>query len=435
MDYDETFAPAIKFTTLRLFLAIVATEDLEQHQMEVKSAFLNRELREDIYMEQPEGFVDDNLPEHVCKSEKALYGLIQAPRHWFPKISDFLRKPLGFSSCEYGPCFYVYRVSDPVLLITLYVGDLLIAGISLCKLTSIKTEFWKTLQMKDCGEAMLCLGLEIFRNCEKRTVKLTQTTYAIKLLERFGMQDCKPVATPMESQLDKAHLNGEPFSSTSYRQAIGSLMYLMTCTRPDIAFAVGRLSQHMENPSINVWTCVKQIFRYIKGTADFGLLFGDSKNPLAAHGYCGADWAGRKLDCKSTSGYVFHLGGATISWKSIKQSVVTTSSAEAEYVALGSDGLKSMRIGRMVSFAKGFDENHVLTVKIDNQAATKMARNDASDNKTKCIAIKYHLIRSLVDEKKLQLQNCAINEMVADIFTKPLEKNLFERFRDKMKVQ
>lgn len=428
VDYNETFAPVVKFSTLCIFLSMVCSEDLELHQIDVKTAFLNGDLNEDVFMEQPEGFVNEKLPNHVCKLQKALYGLKQSPRQWFAKIDSFLCATLDFQSCPYDPCFYVQRKSTAVVLITLYVDDLLIAGSSLQDILRIKGELSSRFEMKDCGEANICLGLEINR-CRNKSLSLCQTRYAQKVLERFQMSECKPVCTPMSTSIDEQALEGDHMDPTLYRQAIGSLMYLMVGTRPDIAFAVGRLSQHMEKPSKRLWIFVKRLLRYLRGSKNLGLLFqGNAACGTNPVGYCDVDWAGRRLDRKSTSGYVFLLGGAAISWKSKKQSVVSTSSAEAEYMSMGTAAQECVWISQVYSFANGESKESPVSLYVYNQGSIKMAKNDLSGNRTKHIDIRYHLVRDLLARRKLEVTYCPSEQMIADGLTKPLDRNLFQSF-------
>eukprot|EP00171_Calliarthron_tuberculosum_P002751 IDg2751t1 len=197
IDYAETFAPVVRFTTIRIFLALVASLDLHCHQMDVKTAFLNGELDQDVYMEQPQGFHDPKYKDHVCKLQRALYGLKQAPRQWFSKINSFLINDLGFKSSAYDPCLYVRNRKSSTVLISLYVDDLLLACNNLDTLKWFKNAFFEKFDMTDCGEADVCLGFEIRRNRENKTLHLSQTRYTTKILERFGMGDCKLVVTPM----------------------------------------------------------------------------------------------------------------------------------------------------------------------------------------------------------------------------------------------
>lgn len=426
LDYDETFAPVVKFTTLRMLLGIVAIENLELHQMDVKTAFLNGDLKEEIFMEQPEGFLDSKNPEYICMLKKALYGLKQAPRQWFQKIDSYLDDDLGFDSCDYDPCLYVFRRDKSVILIALYVDDLLIASNNLETLLRLKQELCRRFEMKDCGEARMCLGLEIRRDRKKKNLFLSQSLYIDKIMERFGMQDCKSVSTPMDTQLERSDIEGDPMDPKLYQKAIGSLMYLMIGTRPDLAFVIGRLSQHMQKPTNSLWTAVKRVFRYIQGTRKLVITYGGGHGLV---GFSDSDWAGCKLDRKSTGGFMFTLAGGAIGWKSKKQSLVTTSTAEAEYVSLASAAQECVWLGRLYQFVTGQKELDPITLHADNQGSIKMAKNDSSGSRTKHIDIRYHLIRELLSQRKFSLAFCPTAEMAADILTKPLSRVLFERFR------
>lgn len=433
IDFEETFAPVITFSTLRLMLAIVASENLELFQMDVKTAFLNGDLPEDIYMEQPEGFIDQEKPTHVCKLQKALYGLKQAPRQWFSKINTFLCEELHFQSCAYDPCFYVLRKGGRVMIVSLYVDDLLIAGNSPQLAIEVKNALCARFEMEDCGEAKLRLGIEISRSRSARTLKIGEKNYISKILSRFKMEDCKSAPTPISNQIDEKVLKTEFFNSTTYRQAIGSLMYLMKCTRPDIAFAAVRLSQYMEKPTVGLWTCVKRVFRFIKASTH-GIIFNAQNGKLTPVGFFDADWAGCKTSRKSTSGYVFLAAGGAISWKSQKQAAVATSTVEAEYKGLGIADQECVWVGKMFAFANGADRSPEVSLLIDKQGAIKMAKNDASGTRTKHIDIKYHLVRDLVSKKKINLKFCPSTEMNADMFPKPVSTQQFTKFKTSIGV-
>lgn len=274
LDYSETFAPVIKFTTIRVLLALVAHFDLELHQMDVVTAFLNGDLDEDIYMEQPEGCIDRSKRDYVCKLLKAIYGLKQASRQWYKKVDDFLIGELGFTPTRSDPCLYILIVENKMLLIALYVDDLLIAGTDIEAIMWIKGELNTRFEMKDLGEAKVCIGLEIRRDRKEKTLSLTQSKYAASVLKRFNMSDCNPCTTPMEKLQGRVEdVGNDPESHAPYRQAIGCLMFLMVGTRPDLAYAIGRLSQHGADPRESHWTAVKRVLRYVRGTQNLGIVF------------------------------------------------------------------------------------------------------------------------------------------------------------------
>ena len=304
-DYTETFAPVVKLSTVRTLLALVASMDLELEQMDVVTAFLNGDLEEDIYMEVPEGFRNSGNLNKVCKLLKALYGLKQAPRQWYAKIHKFLVDVLGFSSSLHDPCLYVRHRSESILIVALYVDDLLIAGSDKSEIAKLKGELSKRFEMKDLGPANVMLGIEIKRHRVDRKLFFSQSACAKEVLTRFGMERSKAVSTPMEKL---RHLTAEELTSPAgdvpYRQVIGSLMYLMTGTRPDIAFAIGKLSQHCEKPLHCHWVALKRVLRYVSGTRTHGILF-DGRAGTQTRGYSDSDWAGCVESRKSTSGCVF----------------------------------------------------------------------------------------------------------------------------------
>lgn len=431
IDYAETFAPVVKFTTLRLFFALVAHYDLNCHQMDVKTAFLNGDLDKDVYMEQPDGFKDTSRPNHVCKLEKALYGLKQAPRLWFAKIDTFLISELGFMSSAYDPCLYISRRASSIVIVSLYVDDLLLACSDMERLKWLKSALHKKFDMTDCGEATVCLGLEIRRDRAKKTLHVSQSKYVLKILDRFNMLDCKPVVTPLEAQPSEEDLAGDPVDSTLYRQVIGSAMYLSVGSRPDIAFTVSRLAQFVENPTQPLWVMAKRLLRYISGTRNIGLLY-DGKCPVTPMGFSDSDWGGCKIERKSTSGYTFIMAGAAISWKSKKQGCVARSSSEAEYMALAAAAQEAIWLRNIFRFAQDGSTVSPTTIMVDNQGAIKMARNDSSGTRTKHIDIQYHFVRDSLSKELFAIDYCPTTDMTADILTKPLARSLLERHKTRL---
>ena len=273
VDFNETFAPVVKLTTVRTVLAVAASMDLECEQMDVVTAFLHGDLDENIYMTIPSGFEDPKLEGKVCKLLKALYGLKQAPRQWYSKVHNFFIS-LGFKSSPNDPCLYIRHNSSGIIIIALYVDDLLIVGSIHKEIINIKRELSKHFEMKDLGQVTSMLGIEVCRNRKERKIFLSQSQYASTVLQKYGMHSCNPVATPMEREYATYNNNADDSLAFNmpYREAIGSLMYLMIGSRPDIAFAVSKLAQKSENPNMNDWKAVKRLLRYIFGSKDNGIL-------------------------------------------------------------------------------------------------------------------------------------------------------------------
>ena len=206
-------------------------------------------------------------------------------------------------------------------VISLYVDDLLLACCHVPLLETLKSSFSSKFDMTDCGEAKVFLGLEIRRDREQKRLHLSQAKYTANVLERFNMSDCKPVVTPMMAQFTPADLEGEPADKHLYQQVIGSAMYLSVGSRPDISFTVSRLAQHVQSPTMNMWTAAKRLLRYIAGTRLLGIVY-DGAHALQPKGFSDSDWGGCKLQRKSTSGYAFVMAAGAASWKAKKQSCV-----------------------------------------------------------------------------------------------------------------
>ena len=254
IDYEDTFSPVVRITSVRLVLAIVAHMDLELSQMDVKTAFLNGELYEEIYMDQPLGFEFKGQERKVCKLKRSIYGLKQASRQWNIKFHQVIQRD-GFTMMEEDHCVYLKRSIDGFIIFSLYVDEILIAGNSKEMIDTTKKLLSSNFEMKDMGEARYVLGVKIIRDRAKRLLGLSQETYIKKMLERYHMQDSKPMDTPVEKSLSlsldmspKTPEEKEKMSKVPYVNAVGSLMYAMMCTRPDICYAVGLVS------SIKLWS-------------------------------------------------------------------------------------------------------------------------------------------------------------------------------------
>eukprot|EP00253_Pinus_taeda_P028706 PITA_28706 len=300
-DYDETFALVARMETVRTMLSIVAQYKWKIYQMDVKSAFLNGVLKEEVYVEQPSGYEVDGQEHKVCKLKKALYGLKQAPKAWYSRIDAYLIEN-GFDKCDGEPTLYIKE------------NDIM------------KNEF----EMTNLGFLRYFLGIEVDQS--ENCVFISQDKYVEAMLKRFNMQNSKAAVTPtvVGLKLTKED-NNKDFDPKLYKSIVGSLMYL-TATRPDIMHAVSLTSRFMERPKETHWQAAKRILRYVNGTKRFGILYSSFKSFMLT-GYTNSDWAGSVDDRKSTSGYVFHMESGAISWASKKQPVVSLSIAKAEYVA------------------------------------------------------------------------------------------------------
>ena len=314
MDFDEVFAPVARMETVRLLLALAAQKGWQMHHMDVKSAFLNGDLSEEVYVQQPPGFVVENGSGKVLKLKKALYGLRQAPRAWNERLDKELLK-LGFVKNPQEHA--VYRRSDKtsLLLVGVYVDDLIITGSSRAIIDAFKKEMMGSFSMSDLGLLCYYLGIQVEQKDGMTT--LCQSSYTLKILEQVGMKGYNPCSVPMENRLKLSKKDeSSPVDKTKFRSIIGSLRYLVN-TRPDIAFAVGIVSRFVEDPRATHWAAVKQILKYLAGTVNYGCVYkGPSVGDPELVGFSDSDLAGDVDDRKSTSGSLFLLGSNLVTWVS-----------------------------------------------------------------------------------------------------------------------
>ena len=420
IDYNEIFSPVVKMTTIRLVLSIVAAENLHLEQLDVKTAFLHGDLDEDIYMVQPEGFETKGKEHMVCKLKKSLYGLKQAPRQWYLKFDEFMSKT-GYVRCQMDHCCYIRKFEDSYIILLLYVDDMLIAGSDMAEIKKLKNQLSEAFEMKDLGSANQILGMSIVRDRQKGSLTLSQEKYIGKVLEKFSLQDAKIRNTPLgnhfklsRDQSPKTDREKAEMAKVPYASAVGSLMYAMVCTRPDIAHAVGVVSRFMSNPGREHWEAVKWLLRYLKGTAKKALCF--KGKDVFLEGFVDADLGGCTDTCKSTTGFVFTMGGTAISWMSRLQKSVALSTTEAEYMA-------AAKVGKELIWLKNFmaeldKKQKDWPLYCDNQSAIYLAKNPVLHGRTKHIKLRYHFIRELISDGYMQFEKIHGSKNPADMLTK-----------------
>jgi len=427
LDYDETFCPVVRFESVRTVIAMVTQHGLKLQQMDVTTAFLNGELQEEVYMKQPEGFVVKGKEHLVCKLNRSIYGLKQSPRCWNAVLDDKL-KGIGFAQTTGDPCIYT-ALEGEMFIIAVYVDDILLAGKSDRRMTEVKQALSKQFKMKDMGELHHFLGVKVIQKPETGQLWIGQSAYVKGILEKFGMDNSKPISTPVDvsARLVKARDDDEKIDQTQYQSAVGSLLFLSTRTRPDIAYAVSNVARFCAEPTREHWTAVKRILRYLNGTRDLGLLYNKDSSKECI-GYSDADWAGDLDDRKSTSGYIFQMGGAAISWRSKKQTCVALSTAEAEYMALASTAQEAIWIRQLLSDLK--QKSPATVIYEDNQSTICMTKNPQFHGRAKHIDIKFHFVREQVSKGIIELKYCKTEDMIADIFTKGLNQLQFSKLRE-----
>ena len=412
----ETYSPVMKMSSFRLVMAIVAVLNLICKAMDVNTAFLYAPIDEVIFVEQPEGFrkVGPKGEKLVCQMKRSLYGLKQSPRNWNQVIDAWLTE-YGLTASSADPCVYVRRSPDGSLLIVmLWVDDLIICGNNAAEIDHFKETISKRFDMKDLGDLSNILGLKVIRDRPARILEIHQEEYIDEVLQRFGMTDCKPVGTPAEGYLERCP-NGE--ASRDYMSLVGSLLYAAMVTRPDIAFAVQALGRHLQSSSDAHWTAGKRILRYLKGTKDMGLVYGESAHGITLKGFADADWATDKDTRRSVTGYVFELGGAAITWNSKLQPTVALSTSEAEYMAASAATQEAIHLRRLLGDL-GFPQEGPTVILEDNMGCICMSENPVMHRRTKHIDIKFHFIREAIERGDVVLTFTSTSTQVADLLTK-----------------
>ncbi|KAG6612000.1 RxLR effector candidate protein [Phytophthora cinnamomi] len=385
VDYTETFAPVARKESINMVVAIAAEEDMEAENVDVDTAFLYGDVDEELYMDQPDGFEDQSNPTKKCLLMQALYGTKQAARQWNSKLNKHLESQ-GFCRSAADPCVYVRRSGSKFSIIVVYVDDLMIFSKTKADITGIKEALKREFSIKELGELKYCLGIEIHRDRESKVIIMNQRAYIQRLAEKFGVENCKAVHTPADS------------------------------------------NSKLVKPSEDEVFAPKYPYRelYLKTTQDLGLVFnGRTKGEL--FGYADANWAGDLDTRRSTTGYVFFLNGSAISWKSKRQPTVATSSTEAEYMALYNATQEAVWLRQLLKDV-GAECVGATTIFQDNQGCIALAKNPAYHSRTKHIHLKYHFLREKVEDKIIVLEYKPTDEMVADGFTKALARPKHRQF-------
>ena len=434
IDYDETFSPVAMIKSIRILLAIAAYYDYVIWQMDVKTAFLNGHLNEDVYMEQPQGFIDPKYPNRVCKLKRSIYGLKQASRMWNHRFDEEIRK-FRFLQNEDEPCVYKKTSGSNVVFLILYVDDILILGNHEPSMRSVKAYLEKCFSMKDLGDASYILGIKIYRDRSKRLIGLSQSIYIDKVLTRFHMEQSKRGLVPMstgtilsKSQSPSTPAEKNAMDDVPYASAIGSIMYAMLCTRPDVSYALSRCSRYQQNPGDSHWVAVKHILKYLRRTKDMFLVFGGLDNEeLNVKCYTDASFQTDVDDSKSQSGYVFILNGGAVSWKSSKQEVVAQSTTESEYVAASEAAKEAVWMKKFISDLGVVPAiREPLDIYCDNEGAIALSKEPRAHKRTRHIQRRFHYIRSEIENGVIRIRKVHTDENRADPFTKPLSTEKHE---------
>jgi len=441
VDYEETFSPVAMLKSVRIMLAIAAFFDYEILQMDVKTAFLNGNIEEELYMMQPEGFVDPKDANKVCKLQRSIYGLKQASRSWNLRFDEVI-KGFGFVQTYGEACIYKKVSGRSVAFLVLYVDDILLIGNDIELLNSVKGYLNKSFSMKDLGEAGYILGIKIYRDRSRRLIGLSQSTYLDKILKKFRMDESKKGFLPMlqgktlsKTQSPATAENRREMDKIPYASAIGSIMYAMLCTRPDVAHAISLTSRYQSDPGLEHWTAVKNILKYLRRTKDMFLVYGGEEE-LVARCYVDASFDTDPDDSKSQSGYVFVMNGGAVSWRSSKQPVVAGSSTEAEYVAASEAAQEAVWMKEFITelgvVTSALDP---MVIYCDNNGAIANAKEPRSHKNSKHIKRRFHSIREHVKDGDIKICKVHTDLNVADPLTKQLPKAKHDQHQNSMGVR
>jgi hypothetical protein len=377
VDFIDTYSPVTKFTSVRIIMSIVTKFDLELHQLDVKTTFLNGELKEDIYMVQPEGFHVNGHEEKVYKLKRSLYGLKQSSRQWYLKFHEAIIE-ISFKVSPLDHYVYIYNDNDKLTILSLYVDNILLTRNCSEMIQRTKNFLGAKFGMKDMGDATV-LGIKISRDRTSKLLYLDQEKYIENILRRFKMDRCKPLNTPVSKgqHLSKTMCPRDQteiieMETIPYAQAVGSLMYAMTSARPDICHTIGLVSRYQSNPGKEHWQAVKRILRYLQETKNMALCFG--LEDLKIVGYTDTDFAGDIDDRKYTSGYIFLFRGIAVSWLSKKQSCVAKSTMEAKYISCSTIVSNAVWIQHFVKSLNLGMQDGPVNVFCDNKSAISLIK-------------------------------------------------------------
>lgn len=431
IHFNEIHASVVHKDSIRVLLSLVNYADLECDQVDIKAAFLNGELEETIYMEPPEG--GDIPADKVIKLRKSLYGLCQSPRCFNQAFDKWMRSD-GFIPNRADPCLYIRRRNGAVIYLSVHVDDQLIASDSQKELDAFKKRLHERFPCTDNGPVNYFLGFNVIRDRPNRKLYISQEHYVESLLERFGMSSCnfKGPRTPLPSTFKPSVASDEEFEEAKhldFPQIAGSVLYLSTTTRPDIAHAAGVLARYISKWGMKHYEAAKHLLRYLRGTSDLCLCYDGEAGKRLLMGYADADWGGCADTRRSTTGYLYKTWGSITSWRSRRQPTVSLSTAQAEYMA-SSDAAQQALWLRLLLEDLGFDLSGPTKILNDNMGAIHLSKNSAAQQSAKYISLRSAMLREQVEAKTIELVHVPSKKNEADMFTKSVKANHLENLKD-----
>jgi hypothetical protein len=431
INYDETFSPVIKSATVHTVLSLAVSRSWSIHQLDVKNAFLHGTLSETVYCSQPTGFIDPTQPDRVCRLNKSLYGLKQAPRAWYSRFATYLLS-LGFVEAKSDTSLFVFRHGTDTVYLLLYVDDIVPTASSTALLQHTISALKREFAMKDLSPLHQFLGVSVQHQIDG--LFLTQRQFALDVLERAGMVDCKPVSTPVDTQAKVSATSGPPVANlTQFRSLTGALQYL-TFTRPDIAYAVQQICLHMHDPREPHLAAMKRVLRYLRGSLDFSLHLQRSASSSKLMVYTDADWAGCPDTRRSSSGYAVFLDDNLVSWSSKRQNIVSRSSAEDEYRAVVNGVAEACWLRQLLQELHAPLSKSTL-VYCNNVSVVYLSTNSVQHQRTKHVEIDLHFVRERVAIGDVRVLHVPTTSQFADIFTKGLPTSVFLEFQSSLNIR
>jgi hypothetical protein len=453
MDYWETFSPTAKHSTVRALLAKCAQSNHHVHHMDVDTAFLYGVLpeSEQVYVEIPQGYPIPpelvGVPNLAGRLRKGIYGLKQAPRLWNQSLDATLRSA-NFTPSQIDPCLYTRTDNGQTHYVLVYVDDLIVAGPNMNRINEFKSHMSKNYRMKDLGHLNYFLGMQVAIDRSAGTIRLSQSKYINDLKKTFRVSDSirttnipmqpntvlrrTPLPTTSDTPSDacahkakKAKKNSNPIQ---YRELVGSLMYLMVCSRPDIAFSVSYLARYLNCFDETHFAQAMKLLHYVIQTSHLGITY-SRDSTVQPYGYSDSDWGTDIETRKSTTGYVYLMSGGAVSWKSKLQPTVALSSADAEYMALSASTQEALYLRMLCSDLHISCEDLPTVIHADNQSAMAMANNPTMTAANKHINIRHHFIRDHIKNEDVVLRYVNTLDNAADLLTKALPFESFSKHR------
>lgn len=437
VDYRETFAPVLRYKTLRILLILSAHRDVNIEQLDVKTAFLNAEVKEDIYVEVPEGMETSFPANTVLKLRRALYGIKQAPHEWNENINSYLVE-LGFKRCVMDTCLYVKVTrNNNIMIIGLFVDDIVVSYRKKDLEEWLKTKILlkRKYKMSDIGQLHHILGMRVTRK-QDGSITVDQETYITSKLKEFNMHECRPVTSPEVITKRDGSPDLDDAQSNLYRKIVGSVLYASTSTRPDISHAVHTLTRFMKQPKECDMVSAKRLLRYLKGAASLRLLYKAAGDTMQATiiAFCDSDLGGDNETGKSTTGYCVYMNDCLVTWCAKRQDTVALSTTEAEWMA-ASDCTKELIWLQQLLSEISIQTALPMKLNEDNTSTIKICNNDVMHERSKHVRLRYHRIRDEIKDGVIEMVWVPTGENTADIFTKATTPAIHNKLRQHLLSQ